>query len=74
MLLFNKIALLINNLKSGNLKSELKSNFNSKQLAVDLEYFLKDYHQLWLSISRESEFYRIRDIINWYADYLRDLN
>lgn len=68
MLLFNKIACSINELESDNLLSQLELN----QLAVDLEYFLKDYHQIWLSLSRESEFYRVRDIIIWYADYLRE--
>jgi len=42
-------------------------------LAVDLEYWFKDYKELWRSHCKEGELYRIQNIIFWYADLLRDL-
>lgn len=46
---------------------------NPSKLAVDLEYWLKDYKELWRSIDKEAELYRIQNVIFWYADLLRDL-
>ena len=42
-----------------------------KKLAVGLEYWYHEYKQLWRSVSRESELYRIGNVVFWYADYLR---
>lgn len=46
---------------------------SSMKLAEDLEKWLADYHGLWKTVSKESEFYRIADVYYWYADYLRAL-
>lgn len=43
-------------------------------LAADLERWLYDYKKLWRTISRESELYRIQDLVFWYADFLRNLH
>lgn len=44
-----------------------------KELAVKLEYWHQDYKELWRSVSKESELYRISEVAFWYADYLRSL-
>ena len=42
-------------------------------LAEELERWFYEYKQLWRSVSRESELFRIQNVINWYGDYLRDI-
>jgi hypothetical protein len=44
----------------------------ANDLAVRLEYWYQDYKQLWRSVSREAELYRIGEVVFWYADYLRE--
>ncbi|WP_033165154.1 glycoside hydrolase family 20 zincin-like fold domain-containing protein [Clostridium sp. KNHs205] len=44
-----------------------------KELAVRLEYWHQEYKELWRSVSKESELYRISEVAFWYADYLRVL-
>jgi len=44
----------------------------TKKLAVRLEYWYRDYQKLWRAVSRESELYRIGEVVFWYCDYLRD--
>lgn len=44
-----------------------------KVLAVNLEKWLMKYKDLWRSVSKESELFRIVEIISWYADYLREI-
>lgn len=46
----------------------------AKKLAVRLEYWYYQYKQLWRSVSREAELYRIGEVVFWYADYLRSLS
>ncbi|RCW62484.1 glycoside hydrolase family 20 zincin-like fold domain-containing protein [Halanaerobium sp. ST460_2HS_T2] len=70
ILFFNKLASVINSKDYAGSENEISAT----ELAVDLEYWLQDYRKLWLSVSKESEFYRIRDVIIWYADYLRGIN
>jgi hypothetical protein len=43
-------------------------------LAVRLEYWYRDYRQLWLSVSKESDLNKIAEIVFWYADYLRSMS
>ena len=45
-----------------------------KVLASDLEIWYYHYRTLWRKVSRESELYRIGEVIFWVADYLRDLD
>lgn len=42
-------------------------------LAKELELWLMDYKKLWRKVSKESELYRLVDVVCWYADYLRDI-
>ena len=44
-----------------------------KDIAVRLEYWFHDYKAIWRTVSRESELYRVRDVITWYADLLREM-
>lgn len=45
----------------------------AKNLAKELEEWYHEYKSLWRTISKESELYRITEVICWYADFLRDL-
>lgn len=47
---------------------------NPGELAVELEYWFYQYKELWRSVSKESELYRIQNVIFWYADFLRELS
>lgn len=42
-----------------------------KTLASELETWYQEYKALWYRTSRESELYRIGEVIFWMADYLR---
>lgn len=41
-------------------------------LARELEQWFYYYKRLWRTVSRESELYRIQDLVSWYCDYLRE--
>lgn len=51
--------------------TEPLEEINALELACRLEEWFYDYKELWRIGSRESELYRIQNVINWYADYLR---
>lgn len=42
-------------------------------VAADLEKWMYDYKKLWRTISRESELFRIEELVFWYADFMRKL-
>lgn len=44
------------------------------ETAEELETWYYHYRRLWRTTSRESELYRVGEVINWYADCLRDLS
>ena len=44
----------------------------AKALAEDLELWFREYKELWHKTSRESELYRLGEVIFWMADTLRD--
>lgn len=46
---------------------------DARKLASDLENWFYDYKEVWRSVSRESELYRIQNVVFWYADYLRQV-
>ncbi|MEG1389699.1 MAG: family 20 glycosylhydrolase [Angelakisella sp.] len=63
--LFNRTAHLI---KNG------ETVFSAWQTACELEEWLQDYKRMWRGVAKESELYRVSNIIFWYADYLRQGN
>ncbi|ABX40994.1 glycoside hydrolase family 20 zincin-like fold domain-containing protein [Lachnoclostridium phytofermentans] len=65
--LFNNIAATIAHEKYG-VNGEVK-----KELAKELEYWFYDYKDIWRTVSRESELYRLQEVIIWYGDLLRDM-
>lgn len=70
MQLFNEIGRVVKE----KIDFELEENKGySLNLASKLEHWFYNYKEIWRSVSKESELYRIQDVIIWYADYLRDL-
>ena len=68
-ILFNKIfAVIVEKSKSGAINTE-----ETKNMAAELETWYYEYRKQWHKISRESELYRIGEVIFWVADYLREL-
>ena len=49
-----------------------ESEMTGKDLAARLEEWFYDYKELWRSVSRESELYRIQSVVFRYADMLRE--
>lgn len=47
------------------------SQTKNPPLAARLENWFHLYEEMWRSTSHESELWRIRDVVNWYADELR---
>jgi hypothetical protein len=70
MMLFNTLGATIGQYKHKVTNPLAKDPMS---LAVDLEYWLKDYKELWRCDYKESELYRIQDVILWHADYLREI-
>lgn len=73
----NGIA-LINDFFLTLLKEDFNKNkvatFNTtKDIAKDFEKWLHDYSIKWRENNKESELYRIRDVIIYVCDYLRDI-
>ncbi len=48
------------------------TTYNCKEIAVKWEYWLAEYSKLWRSVAKESELFRIVEVISWYADKLRE--
>lgn len=46
---------------------------DKKALAEAFEIWYYEYRRQWHKISRESELYRIGEVIFWLADYIREL-
>lgn len=68
MKLFNRIGRIVVRSESGETAEE-----DGYRAAGELEKWYYQYKLLWYTVSRESELYRIGEVIFWYADYLRDL-
>jgi hypothetical protein len=68
--LFNTLAILI-----GQYTYQISglSSYDPAVIAVKLEYWFKDYKEIWRKQYKESELYRIQEVIFWYADWLRDI-
>ncbi|MGN0507430.1 MAG: glycoside hydrolase family 20 zincin-like fold domain-containing protein [Lachnospiraceae bacterium] len=45
-----------------------------KELAAELERWFQEYKKLWREGCKESELYRIQNVMFWYADLLRDMD
>jgi len=41
-------------------------------LAGELESWFMNFKEIWRTCSKESELYRLQEVINWYGDFLRD--
>ena len=54
-------------------KDEVPTINNQKDLARGFEEWLYDYSIKWRENNKESELYRIRDVIIFVCDYLRDI-
>lgn len=67
--LINEIFIILLS-KNQNNKDEIKGN-NEKDLAEKFELWLYDYSFIWRKRNKESELYRIRDVIRYIANYLR---
>ncbi len=55
-------------------EEEKNAGNQARKLAVSLEYWYHEYKKVWRSVSRESELYRIGEVVFWYADYFRELS
>ena len=62
-LIFSKIGMYI---YAKNLEKDTEVS-----LAEELERWFEVFSRLWRKVSKESELYRLRDIVNWYVDLLR---
>lgn len=54
-------------------KNEVATFNTTKDIAKDFEKWLHDYSIKWRENNKESELYRIRDVIIYVCDYLRDI-
>lgn len=76
MEIFNRIGKLVLEQTEGVRQTETaqrEEEISPKEVAEALEAWYYRYRLLWSKVSRESELYRIGEVIFWYADYLRDL-
>ena len=48
-------------------------DINYDELAAQLEEWMYIYKKEWRKVSRESELYRIQNVVFWYADYLTEM-
>lgn len=69
IMLFNTIGATLCKEKYG---MDNEAAVNPKTLAKQLEHWFYTYKEVWRSVSRESELYRIQNVVIWYADRLRE--
>lgn len=69
MELFQKVGRIF--LRGTRTEQPVPSNDRQK-LAEELEKWFYHYKRIWRTVSRESELYRIEEVIFWYADRLRE--
>ncbi len=70
MQIFNSIGATLQQIKYG---ASNEAADHPNKLACDLEHWFHQYKNIWRSVSKESELYRIQEVIIWYADELRSL-
>ena len=68
--IFNSIA---GTIAKGKLEMDCSAAEPPVELAAKLEKWFYDYKNLWRQDSKESELYRVQDVIFWYADELRKM-
>lgn len=44
------------------------------QTAAYLETWFMSYKDIWRAYGKEADLYRLQDVINWYGDFLRDMD
>lgn len=67
------LNLLLGVLKNSLLKESLKNLISPAELANKIELWFLSYKSLWNTTAKESELYRIANLLFWYTDYLRTL-
>ena len=67
--IFNEIGMFIAKKKYQSYDNEIMDGY---ELAIRLETWFYDYKKLWRSVSRESELFRLQNLINEYANMLRE--
>jgi hexosaminidase len=70
IMIFNRIGATIG-LVRYHVKNEAAAE--PAALATQLEKWFYHYKEIWRSVSKESELYRLQELILWYADELRTL-
>lgn len=70
MIIFNKVGASISQYLY-HIPNEAAEN--PGKLAVELENWFHSYKEVWRSVSKESELYRLQAVVNWYADLLREV-
>lgn len=68
MKLFNEIGKVVTADQFGLTFAQMPDTW---ELAKQLETWLYHYKKIYRSVSRESELYRIQELVCWYGDYLR---
>ena len=66
--LFNELGKVVTAREYGRTYSSMPDAW---KLAEELEKWLYHYKEIYRSVSKESELYRIQELIVWYGDYLR---
>lgn len=69
----NKIIKGYSDINNDVIKESNSMNNNFKQLAESFEEWFYDYSVIWRKTNKESELYRIRDVIKYTCSYLRDI-
>lgn len=71
MELFNEFFLTV--MKYDLCKDSSKMIYEPKRLAEDIEVWFYDYSRVWRMRNKESELYRIREVIQYICKYLRSV-
>lgn len=69
MELFQQIGIVIS---ARDYHTEPVIEIASTALAAELEEWFMFYKEIWRSVSRESELYRLQEVVCWYADLMRE--
>ncbi|OPJ64586.1 beta-N-acetylhexosaminidase [Clostridium oryzae] len=67
--LMNAVCLAIKKYELGH--DEIKLPIDNNKLAIELEYWFVEFSSLWRRRNKESELYRIRDVISFICSFLR---